>query len=115
MNSRLDDVLLSLSERFARDVIASVRGLSLTELASVLGSSSHATSSKPSAAPPKIAATYAKLPTLAELEREYAEHVLRETHGNLTRACEILGIDRRTLYRKTAAWGLSRAAFRKGH
>jgi DNA-binding NtrC family response regulator len=38
-------------------------------------------------------------PTLAELERRYIDLVLRETGGNKKRAAEILGIDRRTLYR----------------
>jgi two-component system response regulator AtoC len=38
-------------------------------------------------------------PTLAELERRYADQVLSETGGNKTRAAEILGIDRKTLYR----------------
>ena len=38
-------------------------------------------------------------PSLAELERRYATQVLRETNGNKTRAAEILGIDRKTLYR----------------
>ena len=38
-------------------------------------------------------------PTLAELERRYIELTLRETGGNKKRAAELLGIDRRTLYR----------------
>jgi len=38
-------------------------------------------------------------PTLAELERRYASQVLGQTGGNKTRAAEILGIDRKTLYR----------------
>jgi two-component system response regulator AtoC len=38
-------------------------------------------------------------PTLAELEQRYASQVLGETGGNKTRAAEILGIDRKTLYR----------------
>jgi DNA-binding NtrC family response regulator len=38
-------------------------------------------------------------PTLEELERRYAAQVLQETGGNKTRAAEILGIDRKTLYR----------------
>jgi len=38
-------------------------------------------------------------PTLAEVERRYAAQVLAETGGNKTRAAEILGIDRKTLYR----------------
>ena len=38
-------------------------------------------------------------PTLGELERRYIELVLREAGGNKKRAAELLGIDRRTLYR----------------
>ncbi len=38
-------------------------------------------------------------PTLAELDRRYAERVLRECGGNKTKAAEALGIDRKTLYR----------------
>jgi DNA-binding NtrC family response regulator len=38
-------------------------------------------------------------PTLEELERRYAAQVLQETGGNKTRAAEVLGIDRKTLYR----------------
>lgn len=38
--------------------------------------------------------------TLEELEREYVRHVLAEARGNRSRAAEILGIDRKTLYRK---------------
>jgi two-component system response regulator AtoC len=38
-------------------------------------------------------------PTLEEVERRYAARVLSETGGNKTRAAEILGIDRKTLYR----------------
>ncbi len=38
--------------------------------------------------------------SLEQLEREHILSVLEETGGNQTRASEILGIDRRTLYRK---------------
>jgi len=38
--------------------------------------------------------------TVAELEREYIFEILRETGGNKSRAAEILGLDRKTLYRK---------------
>ena len=38
--------------------------------------------------------------TLAELERDYVFEVLRRAGGNKTRAAEILGIPRRTLYRR---------------
>ncbi|MCB1024350.1 MAG: sigma-54-dependent Fis family transcriptional regulator [Acidobacteria bacterium] len=42
---------------------------------------------------------YDDLPSLAELEKRYLEHVLEATNYNRTRAAEILEIDRRTLYR----------------
>jgi DNA-binding NtrC family response regulator len=38
--------------------------------------------------------------TLRELEREYILETLRRTGGNKSRAAEILGLDRKTLYRK---------------
>jgi DNA-binding NtrC family response regulator len=52
--------------------------------------------------PAPVAATAARegaLPTLTEMERRYAWEVLRSVGGNKTRAAEILGIDRKTLYR----------------
>jgi two-component system response regulator AtoC len=39
-------------------------------------------------------------PTLAEVEERYIEEVLEAVQGNMSQATEILGIDRRTLYRK---------------
>jgi two-component system response regulator PilR (NtrC family)/two-component system response regulator HydG len=42
---------------------------------------------------------------LRELEREYILEVLRQTGGNKSRAAEILGLDRKTLYRKLAEFG----------
>jgi DNA-binding NtrC family response regulator len=48
-------------------------------------------------------------PTLAELERRYIELVLRETGGNKKRAAELLGIDRRTLYRTLERAGAERS------
>jgi DNA-binding NtrC family response regulator len=42
---------------------------------------------------------YGDLPNLDELEKRYLIHVLEKTDGNRTRTAEILGIDRRTLYR----------------
>jgi DNA-binding NtrC family response regulator len=42
---------------------------------------------------------FGDLPTLDELERRYLLHVLDSVGGNRTRAAEVLGIDRRTLYR----------------
>jgi two-component system response regulator HydG len=43
---------------------------------------------------------FSSLPTLDELERRYMAHVLAETGGHRERAAEILGINRKTLYRK---------------
>ena len=38
--------------------------------------------------------------TLRELERRYIREVLRQTGGNKSRAADLLGLDRKTLYRK---------------
>ena len=38
-------------------------------------------------------------PTLAELEQRYVNLILQQEGGNKKRAAEVLGIDRRTLYR----------------
>ena len=38
-------------------------------------------------------------PSLAELERRYVQLILSEADGNKSRAAEMLGIDRRTIYR----------------
>ncbi|HEY7180089.1 MAG TPA: sigma 54-interacting transcriptional regulator, partial [Blastocatellia bacterium] len=38
--------------------------------------------------------------TLYEVERDYILEALRKTGGNKTRAAELLGLDRKTLYRK---------------
>jgi DNA-binding NtrC family response regulator len=38
--------------------------------------------------------------TLREIERDYILETLRKTSGNKTRAAELLGLDRKTLYRK---------------
>ncbi len=42
---------------------------------------------------------YADLPSLDELEKRYLLHVLEKADHNRTKAAEILGVDRRTLYR----------------
>ena len=42
---------------------------------------------------------FAGLPTIDELERRYVLHVLQAARGNRKQASEILGINRRTLYR----------------
>lgn len=48
--------------------------------------------------------------TLEELEKDYILLVLEQTAGHQTKAAEILGIDRRTLYRKLHAYGLEENA-----
>ncbi|HSJ23343.1 MAG TPA: sigma-54 dependent transcriptional regulator [Longimicrobiales bacterium] len=42
---------------------------------------------------------------LRDLEREYILEVLRQNDGNKSRTAEILGVDRRTLYRKLDEYG----------
>ena len=46
------------------------------------------------------------LPSLEELEKRYLRHVLAEVRGNRSRAAEVLGIDRRTLYRMAERFGI---------
>jgi DNA-binding NtrC family response regulator len=52
------------------------------------------------------AALFEDLPSLEEVERRYLEHVLKAVGGNRTRAADVLGIDRRTLYRMADRFGL---------
>ncbi len=47
-----------------------------------------------------------RMPTLEERERDYIVWVLKHTGGNKTRAAEILGIDRVSLWRKIKKYGL---------
>jgi DNA-binding NtrC family response regulator len=49
---------------------------------------------------------FSDLPTLDDLERRYLLHVLEAVGGNRTRAAEVLGIDRRTLYRMAERFGI---------
>jgi DNA-binding NtrC family response regulator len=46
------------------------------------------------------------LPTLEQVERRYIEHVLQAVRRNRTRAADVLGIDRRTLYRMADRYGI---------
>jgi DNA-binding NtrC family response regulator len=52
------------------------------------------------------AGLFEDLPSLDELERRYFEHVLRAVGRNRTRAADVLGIDRRTLYRMADRFGV---------
>ena len=49
---------------------------------------------------------FSGLPSLQELEKRYLRHVLAEVRGNRSRAAEVLGIDRRTLYRMAERFGI---------
>jgi DNA-binding protein Fis len=45
--------------------------------------------------------------TLAEVERRQIERILRHSNGNKSHAAELLGIDRKTLWRKLQRYGIS--------
>jgi DNA-binding NtrC family response regulator len=47
------------------------------------------------------------MPTLDELERRYLLHVLEATRHNKTQASDIMGINRRTLYRMAERYGIA--------
>ena len=49
---------------------------------------------------------YAELPSLEEVEKRYLAHVLKVTGGNKVKTSAILGINRRTLYRKAEKYKL---------
>jgi two-component system response regulator HydG len=49
-----------------------------------------------------------ELVTLEEVERRYLLRVLESVGGNKTLAARILGLDRRTLYRKLGRWAAAR-------
>src|SRR5690242_11411210 len=53
-----------------------------------------------------LPALFEDLPALDELERRYLLYILEIAGGNRTRAAEILGIDRRTLYRMIERYGI---------
>ena len=59
------------------------------------------------AAQSPIAMLYGDLPSLAEVERRYLIYVLESLGGNRSRAAEVMGIDRRTLYRMAERYGIN--------
>ena len=50
---------------------------------------------------------FADLPSLDEIEKRYLQHVVAAVNGNKKRAAEVLGIDRRTLYRMAERFGIA--------
>jgi len=55
----------------------------------------------------KTQSMFTDLPSLDELERRYIIHVLQTVSGSRTRAAEVLGIDRRTLYRMAERFAIN--------
>ncbi|MEO5763279.1 MAG: sigma 54-interacting transcriptional regulator, partial [Vicinamibacteria bacterium] len=51
--------------------------------------------------------TFEDLPPLDELEKRYLQHVMNVLKGNKKRTAEVMGIDRRTLYRMAERFGLT--------
>jgi DNA-binding NtrC family response regulator len=62
---------------------------------------------KPPTGPNLEERLFVDLPPLDELERRYLLHVIEQVGGNRTRAAEVLGIDRRTLYRMAERFGIA--------
>lgn len=56
----------------------------------------------PPLSPDELAEIFSGLPNLDEIERRYILHVLDATGNNRKRTAEILGINRKTLYRMAA-------------
>ena len=46
-------------------------------------------------------------PSLEEMEKNYILRVLKEANGNQSKASQLLGIDRKTLYLKLKKYGIS--------
>jgi len=64
------------------------------------------------AIPGTVAHIHAELPndirvTLDEIRRRHVVHVLDACGGNRSEAAKILGVDRKTLYRRLRRWGIS--------
>ena len=62
---------------------------------------------KPPSGPDLEERLFLDLPSLDEIERRYLLHVIEQVGGNRTRAAEVLGIDRRTLYRMAERFGIA--------
>ena len=56
---------------------------------------------------PAPASTPEDRPTLAELKRRYVHRVFEESGGNVSRAAQVLGVDRRSLYRMLQRYGVT--------
>jgi DNA-binding NtrC family response regulator len=65
-----------------------------------------ATFREPSAGAAEGGLSFSDLPSLEELEKRYLRHVLTAVNGNRSRAAEVMGVDRRTLYRMAERFGI---------
>ncbi|MEZ5480502.1 MAG: sigma-54 dependent transcriptional regulator [Thiolinea sp.] len=83
--------------------VALARGRTLT-LAELPGTLTQSAGTPASALPAEPSDT---LPTLAQREEDYIRHVLAVSDGNRTRAAQVLGIDRVSLWRKLKKYGLT--------
>jgi two-component system response regulator HydG len=63
----------------------------------------HVAAGSPSPAMPLTAP--GELPTMEEVERRHIQRVLRAVNGNKSQAAQVLGFDRKTLYRKLERYG----------
>lgn len=61
---------------------------------------------EPARADDELAGLFTGLPSIEEMQRRYLLHVLDATGGNRKQAAEILGINRKTLYRMAARFGI---------
>jgi DNA-binding NtrC family response regulator len=53
-----------------------------------------------------VSAVALELPSLEEIERRHILHVVDAVHGNKSVAARVLGVDRKTLYRKLEQYGV---------
>ncbi len=67
----------------------------------------HSGNATPPLSADDLADLFSGLPSLDELERRYILHVLEATGSNRKRAAEILGINRKTLYRMAARFEIA--------
>ena len=57
-----------------------------------------------------VTASDVEMIPLREVQRRYVLHVLELCHNNRPDAARVLGLDRKTLYRKLLRWGVSNPA-----
>jgi two-component system response regulator HydG len=67
---------------------------------------------RPTSTPLVVSDDPRELLPMDEIERRYVVRVLESVRGNKRAAAQILGFDRRTLYRKLERWGMADASAR---